>query len=183
MPSINNFDPIKVANIELRMWQTYYRGNFLKLTWLLYVLIKTQFGTGIIKSMLAAYHSSRAAIIYRKKTSSDSRVKLELKKLYTILKNSSRTSFDPNLVAGLELEWWDVHRNRHTSKDLERALSDEMSELYGVDKESLEGYAESRAIAMRIRKQSMINGDLQPDWQAIERYLIVSFKQLDAAVN
>lgn len=182
--TIKNFDPLRVAQLETEMWKQYYEHNFLRLQILLYKLLKTQFQSNVVQTLLLAYRSSAAAYFFRKKDNKDQALK-HLQHFYDRVNSISVERFDATLVAQAELDWWMAHRYRKSNArtSLLECLQDHMSKLYDIKRPSVANYAEQRVLAMDIRDKAAHQDKIEPDWSRIEHHLHDAYEQLSAAVN
>jgi hypothetical protein len=171
---IRDFDPDEVARLETAMWRSYYDRRRLPLFGQLVALLQGQFHLQPL----------RAAAVFQVGTShADYRRALPyLERYYRGIRAVSTVAFDPARAAGLELEWWIVHRevDDHPPGDLEAALADLAAELYQVPAERLWAHASRRAEAMTIRDRTSRRavGVLDDDWDRIEAVLWVAWTAL-----
>jgi hypothetical protein len=183
--SLRQFDPENIAQLDLRMWRSYYNGQYLKLFFLLVSLLNKFFGIKYLQSMRAAWHAALASMDFRRNIGKEDaqRVLKNLERSLEIIHANSTEVFDYRKAAKLELEWWLVHRypKRYTIS-LEDALAAAMAVLYKVDPSKLGEYARNRAKAMRLRDE--INSSNQArTWEEIASLLNNSYKSLHKAVN
>lgn len=184
---LRQFDYKKIAEFDSAMWRAYYNHQFIKLTLHLARLLKTQLGLNWLKTIRIAYYAAWAATYYRinkDKGVDNKKVLSALTKFYKSMYINSINEFDYKKGAELELKWWDIHRSsKKNSKELEQALADSASLVYGVPPGQLTNYAHYRAEAMFLPQHQ---GDKQanpPDWSKIEKLLIKSWKELHTAVR
>jgi hypothetical protein len=181
---IREFDPDEVARLETAMWRSYYDRRRLPLFGQLVALLQGQFHLQPLRAVTLAGLAARAAAVFQVGAPhADYRRALPyLERYYAGIRATSRVPFDPRRAAGLELEWWIVHRevDDHRPGDLEAALADLAAELYQVPAERCRAHAARRAEAMTIRDRTSrrevgVTGD---DWDRIEAVLWVSWKAL-----
>ena len=178
---IRMFDPDEVARLETAMWRSYYDRRRLPLFGQLVALLQGQFHLQPLRAVALAGLAARAAAVFQVGAShADYRRALPyLERYYRGIRAVSTVAFDPARAAGLELEWWIVHRevDDHPPGDLEAALA---AEPYQVPAERLWTHASRRAEAMAIRDRTSRRpvGVLEDDWDRIEAVLWVAWKAL-----
>lgn len=181
---IRVFDPDDVARLETAMWRSYYDRRRMPLFGQLVALLQGQFHLQPLRAVALAGLAARAAAVFQVGESHDDyrRALPYLERYYAGIRAVSEVPFDPRRAAGLELEWWIVHREHvlHPPGDLERALADLAAELYQVPAERLWAHASRRAEAMTIRDHAATRevGVLEDDWDRIEAVLWVAWKAL-----
>lgn len=185
---LREFDADEVARLETAMWRSYYEKERLRLFRQLSELLRTQFNMPLVRSNRVAYYAADAAFVFKKgKQRSDYEKALPaLTKFYESVRKMSDIPFDVNRAAGLELEWWIIHRERarHAPQDLARALAELQAEIYRVPVERLTEHAALRADAMTIRDTKAEQGGVtEADWARIDELLHRSWRSLSAAVK
>ena len=180
-PSLRNFSPESVAELETTMWRAYYRHDFFRLFWLLMKLFKQQFGTRAITNLRLAYHSAIAAKAFRK-TGNEKTTLRSLEKYYKLLSRRSGENFNAAQAAETELNWWVVHRYPENGS-LAEALSKNMAVLYSLPIKSLFAYGKYRAQAMHLRDTAAHKNKNEPDWLSIQKALNSSYTALSKAVT
>jgi hypothetical protein len=181
---IRSFEPDEVARLETAMWRSYYDRRRLPLFGQLVALLRGQFQLQPLRAVTLAGLAARAAAVFQVGGGHDDyrRALPYLERYYRAIRAVSDVPFDPQRAAGLELEWWIVHREAelHPPGDLEHALADLAAELYQVPAERLWTHASRRAEAMTIRDHASRRavGVLEDDWARIEAVLWVAWKAL-----
>ena len=152
---LREFDADEVARLETAMWRSYYEKRRLSLFNQLSELLRTQYNMPLLRSNLVGYYAANAAFVFKKgKQRADYEKALpDLVKFYNAVRKISDVPFDANRAAGLELEWWIIHRERakHSPEDLPRALAALQAELYSLPAERFMEHGRLRAEAMTIR--------------------------------
>ena len=110
--SIKNFNPGRVARLELEMWQAYYGHHFFKLFFLLIKLVHESFCVNYFLSIQVAYYSAIASIEFRLNKGKENNLSIlsKLEKAFKLISQNSIEVFDYKKVANLELNWWLVDR-------------------------------------------------------------------------
>lgn len=180
-PSLKNFDPARVAQLDAQMWKAYYKHDFSALLRLLIALFREQFKVGAITAWRLGYYTTQAARHFRG-AGGTGHARKYLQKYYRLLNNCMFEDFDPSLAAKTELEWWVIHRYP-TRGSLSTALADNMATLYSLPASQLRAYGKERAIAMELRDIATHQEKGEPDWQAIQQHLEKSYTALFEAVQ
>src|SRR5215475_7577321 len=148
--SLHVFDPDRLAELEVGMWQAYYGKEKSRLFRLLVVMLREQYHYSWQKAGVAGYHLAKAAATFGDATGNYDRVMPDLEAGYAIARDWTDAKFDPAAVAKAELSWWTARRDpaSGTGADKNRVVAARMTELYGL----LYGAPEARvAEAARLR--------------------------------
>jgi len=178
--SLKNFNPDKVARIEMQMWRAYYKHQFIKLFFLLLKLIHEFFGLNYWRAIKTSYYAAYAAADFRLHKGSENKERIEkrLEKFYKNISKNSVESFDHEKAAKLELHWWFVDRYpKSYNTTREEALANAIANVYGVNPKKLKEYANHRAEAMVLQDKAEANGK-EANWSKIESLLKISFDSL-----
>ena len=185
---MREFDPDEVARIETAMWRSYYEKKQVRLFNELSELLRTQYHMPLVRSNRVAYYAANAAFIFKEGRSQQDYEKAlpDLVKFYSAIRNISDIPFDVDRVARLELQWWIIHRERwkRPPGELEKALAELQSAIYGVPVERLMEHGRLRAEAMKIRDTKAEGGDVtEEDWKNINDLLRQSWRSLAEVVK
>jgi hypothetical protein len=179
--SLRQFDPPRLANLELRMWQAYYAKENVRLFGLLVVMLREQYRYPWVTAAREAFHLARAAATFGDARGNYEVVLPDLEAAYTTARDWLRAGFDPAAVARAELAWWVARRMPGgDSPDRVGALiAQEYGLLYDMPPAAVleAGTLRAEAAALRDSQQGA------PDWATIERLLLESYRELSAAVN
>lgn len=184
---LHEFDGHDVGRLETAMWRAYYEHHPVRLFADLTQVLRRQFHLPFWRSCAGAYYAARAAVVFQKGHSrADYMLALpDLERYYALIRRSSATDFDAHRVAGLELEWWIIHRERvrHPPADLYRALAQLQSEIYRMPGARFEEHARTRGDAMLLRDARAEQGlPSEDDWRRIGKLLDDSWVSLERAV-
>jgi hypothetical protein len=185
---MREFDPDEVARIETAMWRSYYEKKQVRLFNELSELLRTQYHMPLVRSNRVAYYAANAAFIFKEGRSQQDYEKAlpDLMKFYSAIRDISDIPFDVDRVARLELQWWIIHRERwkRPPGELEKALAELQSAIYGVPVERLMEHGRLRAEAMKIRDTKAEGGGMtEEDWKNINDLLRQSWRSLAEAVK
>jgi len=185
---IRDFDADEVARLDTAMWRSYYNRERLKLYSQLTELLEKQYKLNFWRRQLIAYRAAKATFVFKdgRSRADYERALPDLEKFYASIRDISKTDFDAQKAAKLELEWWIIHRERNKYKegDLARALAETAAEIYKMPVENFIEHGRLRAEAMEIRDtRAEAGGVSEEDWQKIDALLHQSWRSLQSAVN
>jgi hypothetical protein len=109
--SLAVFDPDRLAELEVGMWQAYYGKEKFRLFRLLVEMLREQYHYSWQMAVRAAFHLARAASTFGDASGEYDRVLPDLEAGYTIARDWTGASFDPAAVARAELSWWTARRD------------------------------------------------------------------------
>jgi len=170
------FDPDRVAQAEADGWRAYYNHNWPKMLWLIMKLCQEQFSIPFPMSLLASFYIIRASAAWVA-IDHDAGAILKLhQKFYTLARRFSGLTFEPERVARLEEEYWDVHRRLSGKPDkteFVQTMVDLHSATFGISPEQARESAELRVLANNTVDliTSKTSVDPQADWTKLEGYL------------
>lgn len=179
--TIRDFDPVRTADLELRMWQAYYAKENVRLFGLLVVLLREQYHYSWASALLQGSRLARAAARFGNAKSDYERSLPELTDAYAAARRRFDAHFDPAAVAKAELAWWVARRvpGRNAPEQVGELIAEEYALLYEVPIAAVREAAVLRARAGALRDSQAT----QPDWQTIGRLLDESYRKLSTAVR
>ena len=179
--SLRVFEPQRTADLELRMWQAYYRKEKLRLFALLVTLLHEQNRYPWSKATVAGFHLARAAAVFGDARGDYDRVLPDLVRAYAIARDWTGSGFDPEQVARAELDWWVARRTpeRSAPEEVGALIAEEYARLYEVPKDAVARAAALRAEAAALRDR----GGEQADWSTIAALLHDSYRALRTALG
>ncbi len=183
---LRSFDYQKVADLDCRIWKAYYRHRFIKMFFLTLQLFKTQLKASTFLAGRMAICFMLASIEYRFNENhlKSTRLINNLTKFYGLVSRSALEPFDYKKAAELELRWWNIQRYGEEKKGLLAAgMAGSFAVVYNVEPEKLLTYGRFRSNATMLRRKSMLEQKVRPDWQKINRLLAKSWKSLHQAVQ
>ena len=180
--SIREFDPDRVADLELRMWQAYYDKARVRLLALLDTVLREQYHYSWTTATAEGFHLARAAARFGDPAGTDAGVVLpDLERAYATAARWHRAGFDPRAVARAELAWWVARRTpgRNDADQVGRLIAAEYALLYETPFEGVlkAGLLRAEAAALRDREAA------RPDWAAIGALLRDSYRELRATLG
>jgi hypothetical protein len=170
-----------MAELEVGMWQAYYRKEKLRLFRLLVVMLREQNRYTWTRAGRAGFHLARAAATFGDARGGYERVLPDLERAYAMAREWTSAGFDPARVARAELEWWVARREpgRNSAASVGGLIADEYALLYELPRERVAEAARLRAEAAALRDA----GGASADWPAISRLLRESYRSLKTAVT
>ena len=179
--SMREFNPARLADLEVRMWQAYYAKQRARLFGLLVTTLREQYHYSWATATLEGFHLARAAATFGDLRGGYDVVLPDLEKAYTKVKSWTQAEFDPKAVARAELAWWVARRvpGQNSAEQIGSLIADEYALLYETTRRKVESAALLRAQAAALRDAQAA----QPDWDRIGRLLLQSYTDLRSALS
>ena len=183
-----DFDPDRLALIELRIWKAYYRREALKLFGLIVMGFREQARVSWPRALLASFYFSRAAVGFAPATGDYERFAPDVARGYRVLRLPP--DVDSEEVARRELRWWVVRREMGLSSGAGAgdAITKIYSAIYLVPESQVAKAGQIRGMAAEVRDRG---ASLDPDgpkgrgatyWPQVARMLRESYRELKASV-
>jgi len=179
--SLRVFEPDRMAQLELQMWQAYYRKEKLNLFALVVTMLHEQNRYSWARALQAGTHLARAAATFGDARSGYDRVLPDLVTAYRIARDWTGAGFDPAQVARAELAWWVARRTRgeEAPGNVGRLIAVEYALFYEAPLERVTEAGLLRAEAGALRDA----GGAQADWARVGQLLKSSYRSLHAALQ
>ena len=179
--SLKVFDPDRVADLEVDMWQAYYNQERVRLFRGLLTLLREQNRYSWARASQQAYYFAKAASTFGSATGDYDRVLPDLTRGYDVMRNWTNAGFDPETVARAELAWWMARRVPGESEPAHvgQLMAQVNASIYGVPAERVSRASVLRAEAAALRDR----GGANADWSAVSALLHSSYRQLYRAVQ
>lgn len=170
------FDPDRLADLEVRMWQAYYAKERSRLFGLLVTMLHEQYRYSWVTAAREGFHLARAAATFGDLRSGYEQVLPDLETAYTMARDWTGAHYDPRAVARAELAWWVARRvpGQNSPEQVGRLMADEYALLYETTPDRVARAALLRAEAGALRDAEAS----QPDWETIGRLLDASYRDL-----
>jgi hypothetical protein len=179
--SLREFNPGRMADLELRMWQAYYGNERARLFALLVTTLREQYHYPWMTAAVEGFHLARAAATFARLTDRYDTVLPDLEKAYGTAARWHHAGFDPSAVARAELAWWVARRTpgRNAPEQVGRLIAEEYALLYEAPPADMlpAGLLRAEAAAVRDREAG------QPDWATIGALLRDSYAELHARLS
>jgi hypothetical protein len=181
--SLREFDPDRVADLELRMWQAYYAKERVRLFALLIETLREQYHYSWTTAAVEGFHLARAAARFGDQvgTREAGVVLPDLERAYATAARWHHAGFDPRAVARAELAWWVARRTPGQSdpEQVGRLIAAEYALFYETPLDGVlpAGLLRAEAAALRDREAA------EPDWPAIGALLRDSYRNLRTALG
>jgi hypothetical protein len=178
--SMREFNPTRLADLELRMWKAYYAKERARLFGLLVTMLREQYRYSWATATREAFHLARAASTFGDLKGDYEQVLPDLESGYATAKSWLDAGFDPRAVARAELAWWVARRipGQNSADQVGHLIAQEYALLYETSAERVAPAALLRATAAKMRDEQAA----QPDWNRIGRLLEQSYRELHAAL-
>ena len=183
-----SFDPDRLARLELRAWQAYYRRQPLRLFALLIQINREQAGASWPRAVLASFFLARAAVGFGRSTGDYDRFAPDIVRGYRLL--GLPAAVDVEDVARRELRWWVVRREigLAAGRAAGEAISAMYAALYGVAEPLVAEAGALRGEAAEVRDRGAAadpDGPTGPGrayWPEVARLLRDSYRSLKSAL-
>jgi len=188
---MREFDPVRLADLELRMWQAYYAKERVRLFALLVTMLHAQYHYSWATATREGFHLARAAATFGDaKCGGDggrpdpcrppSPILDDLTTAYGMARSWLDARFDPSAVARAELAWWVARRvpGRNSAEQVGALMADEYALLYETSRAKVAPSALLRAQAAKLRDEQAA----RPDWDRIGDLLRQSYYELRVAL-
>src|SRR5258708_35574006 len=135
--SMRQFDAVRMADLELGMWQAYYAKERVRLFALLVTTLREQYHYSWAVATSEAFHLARAAATFSDLRSNYDAVLPDLERAYRTAQSFLHADFDPRAVARAELAWWVARRTpgHNGPEEVGALIADEYALLYDVPRE------------------------------------------------
>ena len=178
--SMRQFDPDRLATLEVGMWQAYYGKQRVRLFGLLVTMLHEQYHYSWAGATMEAFHLARAAATFGDLKDHYEVVLPDLEAAYDKARSWTGASFDPRAVARAELAWWVARRvpGQNSPEQVGKLIADEYALLYESSPAAMTSAGLLRAQAGALRDAQAQN----PDWNTIARLLQESYRELRLAL-
>lgn len=179
--SVRSFDPDRLADLEVDMWQAYYRQERVRLMKDLMVTLREQYNCSYADATRIGFRFGRAASTFANLKGDYQQVRPDLERGYALVRGCVNATFDPAAVARAELAWWIARRvpGQNSPTQVGALIGDENALLFAVDRARVLPASVLRAEAGWLRDQ----GGEHADWDRVSALLHQSYRELHAAVN
>jgi len=178
--SMRVFEPARLADLEVRMWQAYYAKERVRLFALLVTMLREQYRYSWATAALEGFHLARAAATFGDLRGGYDVVLPDLEAAYAKARSWTGAGFDPAAVAHAELAWWTARRvpGQNSAEQIGALIADEYALLYETTPANVAQAAFLRAQAAALRDEQAA----RPDWATIARLLRASYDELRLAL-
>jgi hypothetical protein len=179
--SLRTFDPDRLANLEVDMWQAYYRKQNIRLFRDLIVTLHEQYKFSWAGALTTGFYLARAAAAFATLTTNYDRVIPDLEQAFRRVRMATDGTFEPAAVAKAELAWWVARRvpGHNSAEQVGRLIAEENALIFNAPLEVVLEPSVRRARAGKLRDDGGINAD----WTTVSDLLHDSYQQLHRAVN
>src|SRR5262245_14772260 len=178
--SIRQFNPTRLADLEVRMWQAYYAKERTRLFVLLVTLVREQYRYSWATATVEGFHLARAAATFGDLKGGYDVVLPDLEAAYEKAKSWTDAAYDPRAVARAELAWWVARRvpGENSPEHVGDLIAREYALLYETTPAVVAEAAQLRAQAAALRDEQASD----PGWTRIARLLLQSYRELATAL-
>jgi hypothetical protein len=198
---LRSFDPVRLADLEYRVWVAYYLRKWPRLLIASVGLVRVGFGMDWHRTLHGAWLVLRANQLWAPYPGNHpNRARACMRRFYALVKLAYGEPANPAKAAELEVDWWRVHRegqhrerppgspaadDAEPAEELVESLTRLYCYLYGEPEAALRPAAMHRARAMDLSDQWVRDGR-QPDSRLLpleHAALVRSYAALLAAVH
>jgi hypothetical protein len=184
-----DFEPNRLAVLELRMWKAYYRRQPARLFGVLVMALHEQADVSWPRALYAAALLTRAAVGFARASGDYERFAPDVARGYQAL--GLPASVDVDAVAREELRWWVVRREIGLAAGAAagESISRLYAALYDVPLESVSEAGRLRGLAAEVRDRGATDDPDGPKgvgdgyWPEVARLLGASYRSLSRAVR
>jgi hypothetical protein len=163
---LRSFDPVRIAELEYRMWVGYYLRRWPQVLAASVGLIRLGFGMDWVRTLHGAWLMLRASQLWAPYPDNDpDGAMTRMRQFYALVKLRCGEPANPAQAAALEVDWWRAHRVRQYSPDsaepndeLVDSLARLYCYLYGEPEDAVRPAAVYRAQAMDLSDQWVREG-------------------------
>jgi hypothetical protein len=190
---LRSFDPVRIADLEYRVWVGYYLRRWSQVLAASVGLVRAGFGMDWIRTLHGAWLVLRANQLWAPFPGNDPEgARACMRRFYALVRLSYGEPANPAKAAELEVDWWRAHReaqhapgSAEPGEDLVESVTRLYCYLYGEPAAAIRPAAVERARAMDLSDQWVREG-CQPGSPLLplERAALVrSYAALLAAVH
>ena len=184
-----DFDPDRLALLELRMWKAYYRRQPARLFGLLVLTLREQGRTSWPRALLSAVFLTKAAVGFARREGDYERFAVDIARGYEVL--GLPEEIDLDAVGHWELRWWVVRRELglEAGHAAGEAITNLYAAFYGLPEASVAEAGRLRGMAAEVRDRGATADPQGPRaagrayWPEVARLLRASYRSLRAAVT
>lgn len=184
-----DFQPDRLALLELRMWKAYYRRQPARLFGLLVLALREQAAISWPRAVYAAALLTKAAVGFARSTGDYDRFAPDVARGYRAL--DLPDSVDLDSVAREELRWWVVRREIGLAAGTAagESIARLYAALYAVPLETVSEAGRLRGVAAEVRDRGATadpdgpRGEGRAYWPEVARLLRDSYRSLSSAVR
>jgi hypothetical protein len=179
------FDPARVAQLETRMWRSYYEQRYVALLVDLYALNRDEYGFSPADSLAIAWYAARAAQTFQPSRSHAEAQKAlpMLERYYAVLRERGGETFDAREAARLELDWWQLRRENAQPSEYGSVIAQTTFVVFHADNAEVRRAGLLRAQMMSYRDERRDGRMQESDWAHVESELVRSYEALRAGIT
>ena len=184
-----DFDPDRLATLELRMWKAYYRRQPARLFGWLVLGLREQAQASWPRALFASLWLTKAAAGFSRATGDYDRYAPDIARGYRMLGLPEQVN--PDEVARRELRWWVVRREigLAAGQAAGEAITRTYAAIYELPEEAVAEAGRLRGEAAEVRDRGATADSDGPAgagrgyWPEVGRLLRESYRNLKAAVS
>jgi hypothetical protein len=163
---LRSFDPVRIADLEYRVWVGYYLRRWPQVLAASVGLVRAGFGMDWIRTLHGAWLVLRANQLWAPFPGNDPEgARACMRRFYALVRLSYGEPANPAKAAELEVDWWRAHReaqhapgSAEPGEDLVESVTRLYCYLYGEPAAAIRPAAVERARAMDLSDQWVREG-------------------------
>lgn len=176
-------DPVKVGVTECGWWRAHHQGDNVRMFSLLLEQNMLVFGLD--------QNSAKEAVLVLAESNQHhnshdwAKAKVAVTNYYSLIKERTGLSFDPQRAAELEVGWWETHDELEGNPDksaLARNFAELYAEIFSLEPEQLRTAGEIKARATQehdlAEDKNTSEEDAKAHWQLAEKLLVDFYQEL-----
>lgn len=182
-PSLTDFDPARMGELEASMWRSYYEHRWLALAADGLRVSCGEYGFSVRDGVVSSFLAALAARHFSGNTD-DPRCLPLLRRYYEVIEAGLERDFDTGEAARLELEWWKERRRKLSPEVYGSTVAKNVAVVYGLPSRSLLPGALARARAMDYRDRHGRDAEMTAEnWEEVAQQLSEAYRLLKEAAT
>jgi hypothetical protein len=180
-PSLNKFNPEKLAEVETKAWQALVQGRRLSALAQYYLIYDLQYGFSPMRAFyLAQNRTGAVGKILRAADVADMEDNLPaMTEFYVIVKRDTSSPFDAATTARLDARVWTSVAQKSWGEPFINEIASLLGELHGVSTKQVTVAAKLRARAL---EKAFSGAPSAGDWNSVRSSLQQSYEALKKAL-
>jgi hypothetical protein len=176
---LRKVDPEGLALREARAWRAYYEERYATLFWQVFQVAYSEYGFSLRDSVRLSVHAALAAVDFRHSNETEDMAQAlgQMEHYYQIISGGSRQPFDDRAVARLELQWWQMRREKLPPEEWSQTIAQQCELIYRIPAVDFLPSVRLRVAAMVLRDSHRQEVMSDEDWLSIQDLLMESAKR------
>lgn len=173
---LSHFDAVSMAELQVGVWRHAAEGNREQVFMDLYLILNGQYRLPPLPASMAALSLLQAQRAFAEAADhADEEQALPfLQKSFSIMAETTGATFDPTILAKLELFTWSLARDRSRERQLTAAITEKLALLHGGAARDYQAAATAFSHSARLKAAKNWSAALKAEvigWQKLRLYL------------